>query len=938
MSSLPSSTSHTAPPRQTPNGAPAATVSPPPTSCFGTIASTEDASNGPHRDGRIRNPVPSKLKGKTDGSKGNFSVMHMEVAGRSEAAERDAEAKRTSESTELAAKRAFEHGYVSLRRSRFIHVPDEPVAKPFIPASTPASASSQPERRTPLNPEETKSEQARLLTLLRSLHPVLVVDQICKALAFFGGIPGAPPPADGAFPESAEANGPGSLFVGWVAEIFPKLGGNLGQQSLNPARQLDTPEATRRKRGRPKGSKATKSRIDKGVKKGPARASSSANQRQSGDAPDDSWVDVDDDAMDDVDANVMLLAQATSPQPQPETPHATAMPNSSARTALPGAPAAGGATGEGASSVRKRGRPKGSKNRPKDPTGSSQAVAQFSQAPDASSQTQVQLIPPSVQLPEGSVARQSFTAVNSTTPAPAKRKVGRPRGSGPKQQARAQSSEVSPALQQQRGSETAASANVTAMQAQAQAPTYQVPQRAQSSQGQVLALPTPPTASPAQTKASSNAGQKRKRKGGKDTGLPRPDTNNPPPPSPQVNGLALPTPPSTSRPPPPGSAGPPPPKRPRKEPGYPRQAGNEPAAGGPGSTSAGVLLSPNSAPNPSPRPGRVSRPTMANKSEPSLVSTSVSTVPQIPSIHSPQQNHFEVQSPTMENYEAQLQAQLEQHTETRVSQNHYNQNRATSAQYHQQPQQQHQNYVSSQTEQQQQFPGGQQHSQNTQVSSAQQYSTSSTQPQQYAPNQQQYAANQQQPYSGGQQQRYQHQLVTTSAATSSYTAQSPQFSAPANNNYNAADGTYRNPAASLSNTSYSQRNQPVAPSVATSFRTNSAHGLQHHSPSFGTSAGGMPQRAGSTNHTTTQSMQGLASVQTFAGNAATTDWGLFDAGHLDTSGHQGAVSLGSTNYGVNAAGVRAPPSTASAFASTDLGAFDTSGLGSGDRYYGVGRR
>ncbi|KAJ4295805.1 hypothetical protein N0V88_004507 [Collariella sp. IMI 366227] len=183
-----------------------------PSAVFTSEPNLHDTPGGPHRDGRIRNPVPSKLKGKTDGSKGNFGVMHLEVAGRTEPTDRDAEAKRTSESTEQAAKRAFENGYVSLRRSRFVHLPDEPVAKPFVHVPPSAPPSTHTQRRKPLDPQETKAEQARLLTLLRSLHPVLVVDQICKALAFFGGIPGAPPPVNGAFPESAESNGPGSLF------------------------------------------------------------------------------------------------------------------------------------------------------------------------------------------------------------------------------------------------------------------------------------------------------------------------------------------------------------------------------------------------------------------------------------------------------------------------------------------------------------------------------------------------------------------------------------------------------------------------------------------------------------------------------------------------------------------------------------------------------
>jgi hypothetical protein len=85
-------------------------------------------------------------------------------------------------------------------------------------------------------------------------------------------------------------------------------------------------------------------------------------------------------------------------------------------------------------------------------------------------------------------------------------------------------------------------------------------------------------------------------------------------------------------------------------------------------------------------------------------------------------------------------------------------------------------------------------------------------------------------------------------------------------------------------------------------------------------------------------MQGLANVQAFTGNAA-ADWSLFDTSHLDTSGQQGAMALSNPNYGISAAGGRASSNnTGSAFAATSLTTFDTSGLGSSERYYGVGRR
>ncbi|KAL3420701.1 hypothetical protein PVAG01_07146 [Phlyctema vagabunda] len=173
---------------------------------------------GPNKDGRVRNPVPSKLKNKTDGKKGTFGVMHMdlttskkgEIAGKDIAAERDAAARRTSEKTASAAKAAQQEGYVPPRKRKIGGVDD-------------MSHHDKQKPGRPLAPDETKYEQARLLTLLRSINPVTVVDQLCKAVAYFGGIPGAPPPEDGIFPESANTRETGALFIGWLSEIFPDL-------------------------------------------------------------------------------------------------------------------------------------------------------------------------------------------------------------------------------------------------------------------------------------------------------------------------------------------------------------------------------------------------------------------------------------------------------------------------------------------------------------------------------------------------------------------------------------------------------------------------------------------------------------------------------------------------------------------------------------------
>lgn len=78
-----------------------------------------------YKDGRIRNPVPSKLKGKTSASSGRFSVMHMDIRGKDMAADRDLAAKRTSENTAMAAQKAFESGYQPHRKSNWMRVTED---------------------------------------------------------------------------------------------------------------------------------------------------------------------------------------------------------------------------------------------------------------------------------------------------------------------------------------------------------------------------------------------------------------------------------------------------------------------------------------------------------------------------------------------------------------------------------------------------------------------------------------------------------------------------------------------------------------------------------------------------------------------------------------------------------------------------------------------
>ncbi|KAI1133645.1 hypothetical protein F5Y10DRAFT_2998 [Nemania abortiva] len=315
------------------------------------------------RDGRVRNPVPSKLKNVNEQMKGNFGVMHMDVASHRASEGRDAAAKRTSESTALQAKLAQTDVYVSHQRRA--NYPRPPGLKQFNSPKRSAEPVVEPGPPRPLTVAETKAEQARLLTLLRTLPHHTVVDQICKGLAFFGGVPDAPPPADGKFPESAEANGSGSLFVGWVAEIFPDLDHPRPRYTEDPSAHA---ASQKRPRGRPKGSKATKARSDKGLKKG-AQKSGKGGEDQTHDPQDDSWVDVEDSVL-ELNDNGDLVETMAALRDDPTTP--TGLNGGGISTATP-------ATGSGAGfrsindmnagsslSAKKRGRPKGSKNRPKD--------------------------------------------------------------------------------------------------------------------------------------------------------------------------------------------------------------------------------------------------------------------------------------------------------------------------------------------------------------------------------------------------------------------------------------------------------------------------------------------------------------------------------------------------------------------------------------------
>ncbi|EFX01353.1 hmg-i/hmg-y, DNA-binding protein [Grosmannia clavigera kw1407] len=430
-----------------------------------------------HRDARIKDPVPKKLKGQTGNIKGNFGVIQMDLTGHDTSVERNELAKRASESTEMAALRAYQSGHGVSSSKRFVRLPDEPpssVWDPYYITTTATAQAMQPiqhvqpvqsgqnnhstqnsqavgptSRSQSLSPGETKAEQKRLLALLRSLPSPAVVDQICKAVEYFGGSPSAAPPTDGAFPRSDLTNGLGSTFIGWIAEIFPRLpnsttsaitavltsphfataNGSTTSARLDQAAgdshapgdsaMAGAPAATteKRRRGRPKGSKATKVRRDKGIKKGPmkarkaaAAAAASVANGEGRTTEEDGWVDVDDTAMDVTGgvADSMFFHPGTSiSTPERQSAPALSTPSASMDVGTGAGPEVGAGTAEG----KKRGRPKGSKNRPK--------AADVVEAPSSSKE-----IPPA----PANVTPISPPAVPGASTPAKKAQIGRPKG------------------------------------------------------------------------------------------------------------------------------------------------------------------------------------------------------------------------------------------------------------------------------------------------------------------------------------------------------------------------------------------------------------------------------------------------------------------------------------------------------------------------------
>lgn len=242
-------------------------------------------------------------------------------------------------------------------------------------------------RAGPLTPEEAKEEQSRILNLFQTLGPNTISDRVRKAIEFFGRTTDL-----SEFPESEEGNGVGSLFIGWMSEIFPPLDPNQPR----PRGGVVVNGVVRRPRGRPRGSKTKNygitalKRAKRQGKVAKTAVGVNMNDGEEHENIDDSWVDVDEGALgpgsmgveeDNIetlefnapvsssnqtsgfDPLVEVQAALAEDERPPVAPPAASQPHPTANTMQ--------ATHAPPSSGRRRGRPKGSKNKPKPeaPTG-----------------------------------------------------------------------------------------------------------------------------------------------------------------------------------------------------------------------------------------------------------------------------------------------------------------------------------------------------------------------------------------------------------------------------------------------------------------------------------------------------------------------------------------------------------------------------------------
>ncbi|OIW34728.1 hypothetical protein CONLIGDRAFT_639071 [Coniochaeta ligniaria NRRL 30616] len=703
---------------------PSANPSVAPASSASAVRPNHDAVRPIIQDGRVRSPMPGKLKGKLDKKKGMFGVMLMTGPTTSDIGKRDAEAKRASESTQLAAEQALASREGTTRRRKFVRLPPEPEQPPpssFPPPppqpTPPTAPAAPPVGFYGLTDAGIKAEQARLLTVLRSLNPVQVVDQVCTALAFFGGIPGAPPPPNGAFPPSAMANGSGRLFVSWIAEIFPPLP-NYGPPMPpvpmpRPAPELvdltqETTESGARKRGRPKGSKSSRPRKDKGIKKGPVWARPTPAPKVKSGRPvgrprkerppdaanpgEESWVDVDQEE----EENEHSIA-APEQAPAPDSAPAASEVSPSVRTALPS-----GSQGLDVElTPRRRGRPKGAKpGLPKVPaTGDVGSSSEGSQPPQSSPAQQLPPVPrfaptsAALTQPEGNPV--SFTPVNSASAAQieaeaaaqpetqSKRKGGKAKGSKSKAIADQSVSTADINIQSTTNDKAAAASGVESASAApasyGQPPYTQYPSTSttQPTQTVTLTLPqAPPQAAIANPIAQPPVTtQKRKRKSknvgqGSISGVNN-DTQAIAQQALETTGFTLPNNNETSE----------------AQQGSPRQLSgtHEPSLAQPPAKRQRKSkdTKPNAKSNAKVNANAAVQPPVADTSTISDASResfghgfqaatqasaqdsmSLDVDHALSSLQSPHDDtHFDVESPTMENYQAQLQAQLEQESE-----------------------------------------------------------------------------------------------------------------------------------------------------------------------------------------------------------------------------------------------------------------------------------
>ncbi|KUI60449.1 hypothetical protein VP1G_07669 [Cytospora mali] len=937
----------------------------------------------PYKDGRIRNPVPSKLKGMTSNASGRFSVMHMDIKGKDLATDRDAAAKRTSESTAMAAKMAFQNGYQPHRKSNWMRIPEE-TPDPTVPftGTTPYNHAlyglkqptpNPPKERSetisrPLDPKETKEEQARLLTLLRTLQPVAVVDQLCKALAYFGGVPEAPPPQDGKFPESAEANGSGSVFVGWVAEIFPDLDAQ-GRPKSRPFRAPEPSPAQiveKRGRGRPKGSKASKFRSDKGVKKGPKKTFATDDLEVDGADNDDSWVDIDDTMMGN-DQDVIITGEQARQTPDHQVAGDVEITASAKKRGRPKGSKNKSKDGVAVPETdltpnpqplsalfsigKKGGRPKGSKNRPKETTASSSSAP--ANADPAASQSQVMTtqsaaVPETQQQGDSDYALAALKAFNESHPAdPANQ-------ASAFQPVNAMAANVSQTTGKKAGTAKGGEKGQTAKKRKRNAKNNEA---AQSSTATGAVAITSGTAASTPVQPSVNGAQ----------GIPTVDTTAPAPPAPKrqrkstkakaaANTAANSAPVADLS----AAGGPsqvsqtPVPPAPVTQPADTQvytsptieeleaQLQDEQTLRSPEVTTRKVASRQAQPSQPTPQPQILQPQSQTTQPPKASASPNINPAHSVsPSLH--QQRTSNSQTPTSATSQVQSQ-------QARGSQSYYSQQAPSSqSQYSQQQPQQYSNPQSKQhfpVQQPQPQPGYS----SPQPSQQQQSYTAQPQQSQYPqPKPQSYSSQQPQQQYASQQQQYpsqqriaQQQYNTSSAGTTSQTmaSQSPQYGTSTSSGYNSGDGTFRTNSSTgmnFSSSSYPSNHTTNAPRTNNIYPTSTANSYgspnqQQQLSSYATSRRPLP--------TSTSHQPPVQNVQSLPQNiSGFSDFGNlgFDMSGLDNSaaGH-GGLGLNTASYNIGAGNVSRPSAGTGNF--TSLSSFDSSLRNDGNSYYGLPHR